>query len=141
MRKGITPIIATVILLLITVALAGAAWSFLQGIFFSNISKSFVIPAGGAYCVSDKIIVYVVNTGYNAPLEQADFSLLEIDGNPITPTFASIPVGKSGKAVEVQCTVGACTENGGSGSGDFSGYHSVDLGTISTIQHLSVFCS
>ena len=33
MRKGITPIIAVIILLLITVALAGLAWTFLSGYF------------------------------------------------------------------------------------------------------------
>lgn len=33
MKKGITPIIAVIILLLITVALAGLAWTFLSGYF------------------------------------------------------------------------------------------------------------
>lgn len=33
MKKGITPIIAVIILLLITVALAGMAWTFLSGYF------------------------------------------------------------------------------------------------------------
>jgi flagellin-like protein len=48
MKKGITPIIAVIILLLITVALAGMAWAFLQGYFGSLTTKNIV--AAGGYC-------------------------------------------------------------------------------------------
>jgi flagellin-like protein len=51
--KGITPIIAIIVLLLITVALAGVAWSYLQGYMGGLTGKSvevrdyFCIPNGG----------------------------------------------------------------------------------------------
>ena len=40
MKKGITPIIAVIILLLITVALAGMAWAFLSGYFTGMTAKN-----------------------------------------------------------------------------------------------------
>jgi flagellin-like protein len=40
MKKGITPIIATIILLLITVALAGLAWTFLSGYYTGMTAKN-----------------------------------------------------------------------------------------------------
>ncbi|MBI4021164.1 MAG: hypothetical protein HY369_02890, partial [Candidatus Aenigmarchaeota archaeon] len=46
MMKGITQVISSVILLLITVSIAGASWSFLQGVFFSTVSDSFYVAPG-----------------------------------------------------------------------------------------------
>jgi len=43
MRKGITPIIAVIILLLITVALAGLAWTFLSGYFSGMTAQNIQI--------------------------------------------------------------------------------------------------
>lgn len=152
MRKGITPIISIIILLLITVALAGAAYSFLQGLFTPQISKSFLIPTGGAYCSSGKIIVYVVNTGYQSTMTGADFNLIAIDGNliPSDGAFSPIQTGQSGKILDFTCSTGqdslgataACGSNCCDiGPGDYSGHHIIDMGTVSSVQHLSVFCS
>jgi flagellin-like protein len=43
MKKGITPIIAVIILLLITVALAGMAWAFLSGYFTGLTGKTIAV--------------------------------------------------------------------------------------------------
>jgi len=43
MKKGITPIIAVIILLLITVALAGLAWAFLSGYFTGLTGKTIAV--------------------------------------------------------------------------------------------------
>ena len=43
MKKGITPIIAVIILLLITVALAGMAWAFLSGYFTGMTAKTIAV--------------------------------------------------------------------------------------------------
>ena len=43
MKKGITPIIAVIILLLITVALAGMAWAFLSGYFTGMTGKTIAV--------------------------------------------------------------------------------------------------
>lgn len=142
MRKGITPIISIIILLLITVSLAGAAYTFLQGFLYPQITKSFIIPSGGAYCAKDRIIIYVLNTGYQSELEVDDFNVVAIDGNAFNPPetglaiFNDIPIGKSGKVMDFDCTTSVCDN----ANGDFTGYHIVDLGTISSIQHISIFC-
>jgi flagellin-like protein len=62
MKKGITPIIAVIILLLITVALAGMAWAFLQG-YFGSLTTKNIIAAGG-YCTGGtQANVIIKNTG------------------------------------------------------------------------------
>jgi flagellin-like protein len=50
MRKGITPIIAIIVLLLITIALAGAAWTFMNTYTESLTSKN--VQMLDAYCES-----------------------------------------------------------------------------------------
>lgn len=130
MRKGITPIISIIILLLITVSLAGAAWTFLQGFLLPQIQKSFVIPPGGSYCIRGAIKVYVVNTGYQSTLVPEDFVVRKVDGVDITLRPVSIQPGDTDLLVDHDCG-GGCT----------SRYYSVELGTSSSIQHLSIFCS
>jgi flagellin-like protein len=67
MRKGITPIISVIILLLITVALAGAAWSYMNGIFTSQTSKSFSVNPNPQMCdIMGNFNIYVHNTGTSA---------------------------------------------------------------------------
>ncbi len=101
MRKGITPIIAVMILLLITVALAGTAWSYLSGFLSIQTSKSFEIPSAGAgaYCQSlpgdcdsvtagvqscNEFVVLVTNTGSDV-LKIDDFVIREVDGKTKVP--------------------------------------------------------
>jgi flagellin-like protein len=140
MKKGITPIIAIIILLLITVALSGAAWTFLQGFIFPQIQKSFIVPTGGAYCTQGIIKVYILNTGYQSDLSRDDFVIAAIDGTdlnlPNDLQIITLGTGESGKIMDYDCSVGGACSNAPS----YSGYHSVDLGTSSTVQHLSVFC-
>lgn len=132
MRKGLTPIISIIILLLITISLAGTAWTFLSGVFFSQISKSFIIPTGGAYCSSGRIIIYIINTGYQSTITQTDLKILSVDDiNKLGSLPFAIQTGDSGKILD--------DDNGGSLW--TSGHHTVDIGTVSSIQHISVFCS
>ena len=160
MKKGITPILSIIILLLITIALAGTAWSFLQGLVFSSITKSFIIPQGGSFCTTDAsdvniVKLYLRNTGYddklifNTPQNGGDFIVGEINAIPIpyfedpatqlgTPsegwTYNAPNPGQTEIAVDWDCddenTHGGCP----------SGYNTVDIGTSSTIQHLTVYC-
>jgi len=62
MKKGITPIIAVIILLLITVALAGMAWAFLQG-YFGTLTTKNIIAAGGYCTAGTQANVIIKNTG------------------------------------------------------------------------------
>ena len=43
MRKGITPVISIIILLLITISLAGAGWTYMSGYYEAMTAKSFSI--------------------------------------------------------------------------------------------------
>ena len=61
MKKGITPIIAVIILLLITVALAGMAWVFLSNYFSGLTSKN--IQLIDYSCVGNNARVVVKNAG------------------------------------------------------------------------------
>jgi flagellin-like protein len=62
MRKGITPIIAIIVLLLITVALAGATWTYLSSYWGGLVSQNIQIM--DSYCVGgDEGIFLLRNTG------------------------------------------------------------------------------
>ena len=128
-RKGITPVIAIIVLLFITIALAGAAWTYLQGFLLGQISKTFQIPTNGAYCEGSRIKVYIVNTAYQATLTLDDFILADVDGIPVTLTGLPLAEGKGAKILDSNCG-GACS----------SGYHTVNLGTSSTVVHQRVYC-
>jgi len=61
MKKGITPIVATIILLLITVALAGLAWTFLSQYYGGLTNKN--IQVTDSYCLSGLAKVSLRNIG------------------------------------------------------------------------------
>jgi flagellin-like protein len=64
MRKGITPIISTIVLLLITVALAGAAWVYINNFMDMYTGKTFTVSTGGVFCdAGGKFHVRLVNSG------------------------------------------------------------------------------
>lgn len=127
MRKGITPVIAIIVLLFITIALAGAAWTYMQGFLFTQISKSFQIPTNGVYCEDGTIKVYVINTAYQGTLTAEDFVLHDIDGTNVDLDLElEIPQGEATRVMEVP--------------DQDSGYHTVNLGTSSTVVHQRVYC-
>jgi len=137
MRKGITPIIAIIILLLITIALAGAAWTFLSGFLGTQIEKSFFVPTGGAYCTYDSITdsynitVTVANTG-TSTIKASDFIVHAIDDNDITIDITlEIPI-REGKV--------AIRSNNISDSWSGQGNRVVYLGTTATVQQIPVTC-
>ncbi len=61
MRKGITPIIATVVLLLVVVAIAGAAYTYITGFWGSLTSK--VVQLQSVTCTSAGAIIGLRNVG------------------------------------------------------------------------------
>jgi flagellin-like protein len=62
MRKGITPIIAIIVLLLITVALAGTAWTYLSSYMTGLTGNSYDIR--DSFCVGgDTGVIMLANTG------------------------------------------------------------------------------
>ena len=62
MRKGITPVIAIIVLLLITVALAGATWTYLSAYWQGIVGKN--VQVMDSYCVAGTNgVILVRNTG------------------------------------------------------------------------------
>jgi flagellin-like protein len=131
MRKGITPIISIIILLLITIALAGVAYTFLMGQMFTRIGGSFDIPIGGAFCTNGQITILVTNTG-TSDLRDEDFTIAQIDGTDVTASLEDVVINPEGSATLLSgydCT-SSCS----------SGYHTIDIGTKSLIKHENVHC-
>jgi len=77
MRKAITPIIGTIVLLLIAIALAGSAWLYISGYLGGQISTAFSIVD----TYKDRIIIK--NQGTAAITDLTAF----VDGNPATTVF------------------------------------------------------
>ncbi|MBL7206343.1 MAG: hypothetical protein ISS36_01950 [Candidatus Aenigmarchaeota archaeon] len=80
--KGITPVISIIILLLITVAIAGAAYTFLGGYLGAYTEKAFTIPPGGAFCYAgtdgNTVVATVQNMG-TTTIKAEDWSVAQID--------------------------------------------------------------
>jgi len=140
MRKGITPIISIIVLLLITVALAGVAWVYLSG-FLGTQMNTVTIPPNGVYCAGQSVQVLVANTGQSA-LEVGDIAVLSMVGGDTACDNAGAPVigtqadtidsGSSG-IISFGCLEGGspCT---------CAGTYSVTIGTSGAVQTQSVSC-
>jgi flagellin-like protein len=138
--KGITPIISTIILLLITIALAGAAWTFFSGYLGAQTAKSFIIPSSD--CVNGRILVYVTNTGISPLNTTLDFIVATVDGVDVrvdlkplllpapTPAAGGVSLGGSGLALNTSCG-GTCS----------TGIHTVKLATATTELTKTVTCT
>lgn len=71
--KGISTVIATLLMLIITIALAGLAYSYISGVFSAKTGKVVEIDAGGTSCTDSSITVYIKNTG------TVDFSSVDVN--------------------------------------------------------------
>ncbi len=114
--RGISPVIATIILLLITIALAGAAWTYFSGYLGAQIAKDFLIAS--AFCSDNRILVYITNTGITPLNVSADFVVAMVNNrdvkNDLNKTLVlksspggTIP-GETGLVLNTSCD-GTCT--------------------------------
>ncbi len=62
MKKGISTIIATILLLIITISLVGTAYMFVSGMIGARTSKTISVDIS---CVNRKIVLVVYNQGNN----------------------------------------------------------------------------
>ncbi len=134
MRKGITPIVSIIILLLITVALAGAAFTFLQGYLFTYTGSSFRMDAGMVFCVKDAsdnniITAQVTNTGQQS-LVTEDFTVAQVDGDGVTKSNIDISPGEAAILIDAYDCGGTCT----------AGTHTVSVGTAAGVTTVNVYC-
>jgi len=75
-RKGVTPIIAIIILLLITIALAGAAWSYIS-VYWSSITGKNIIVVEG-FCTEGDIANVLVRNAGTLKITLSEISVIDI---------------------------------------------------------------
>lgn len=136
MKKGITPIISIIILLLITVALAGVAWTYLSGWLSLQTEKSFIIPAGGTWCDGGgEFHVRVLNTGTSAI--QAGEWTATVEGRFGTPpTFGTKPITVAQVDKKGSATFATATADGLSGES-----YTIRVAAGSVVQSQATTCS
>lgn len=115
--KGITPIISIIILLLITVGLAAAAWTYMGNYLTTLTAKNIEIPT--QKCVNGQdVMVIVHNMGTEAinadndilvmngsiALADADITWCNLNEDCSSETLTSIDSGGYGKAIIAGCT-------------------------------------
>ncbi len=134
--KGITPVIALVMLLLITVGMVGISYAWFSGMLVGNTEKTFVIPTGGAYCIKvgglNTIFVIVRNTGATSNLVSGvggDFLITRLDGNQLGAQTFDIPPNGSATLFNYNCVTG-CS----------SGVHLIVISTRNTLAETRVLC-
>lgn len=93
--KGISAIIATILMLMITIALAGLAYTYIIGLWGGRTGVVLSIDPAGTSCVGDTIIVALRNDGnmdatgvtvtaYNSTGEAAGpAASIDVDGNSL----------------------------------------------------------
>jgi len=150
--KGITPIIATIVLLLITMGLLAMAYTFMTGLF--NVKKSFVFPTDAVTCVSSGpqkgLYLYIFNNGQeplSGTIASNSFDILEVDGvkptnfgntsagvaiTLIAGTSTGIPAMKTDKLFSNY----TCELPGGCANGN----HRIRLGIGTNVQEITEVC-
>ena len=95
--KAITPVIALVMLLLITVGIVGVSYAWIGGLITASTAKMISIPPGGAYCDNGGIRVYVVNNG-DGTITSSDIIVADVDSVNVlnTPFFGGMGSGLVG---------------------------------------------
>ncbi|RLI96264.1 MAG: hypothetical protein DRO99_04735 [Candidatus Aenigmatarchaeota archaeon] len=139
MKKGITPIISIIVLLLITVALAGVAWTYLSNYLNTQIASSFTIVPGSPTCVDvggdNQITVVVQNTGTTS-LGKASFVQAQVDGTDVSGDLSDTGIDPNSAGPILS---GYDCGNTGAGGCDH-GSHTVILSTASGTAQRSVVC-
>ncbi len=87
--KAVTPVIATVMLMLITVGMVGMTYAWFSNMMTTQTEKNIAIPIGGVQCYSNRISVIVTNAGANSNITDDDIVIADINGVSVrnTPFF------------------------------------------------------
>lgn len=135
--EGVTPVIALVMLLLITVGMVGISYAWFSGMLAGQTEKTFVIPTGGAYCIKvgglNTIFVIVRNTGATSNLvggSTGDFVLARLDGVVVSIQNFDIPPGGSATLINTNCVGAGCS----------SGSHPVTIATRNSQAETRITC-
>ncbi len=84
MKKGITPVISLIMLMLITVGIVGIAYAWFSGLTTGATEEAVSIPPGGAYCYklagNNYIAITTQNNGAQSNIAPADFIVFTVNG-------------------------------------------------------------
>jgi len=142
MKKGITPVVAVVLLLIITVSVVGMGYTFVLG-FFGTISGKAVFISGMSSCGGGKVNIIVTNVGTGdiaesdvvivrtnciekggstCPSDPAKFSEKTVDDFPVSPEKSGVLVEDDAQAgINAPCGAdNKCTYNVLVGAGVFT---------------------
>lgn len=105
--KGISAIIATVLLLLITIALAGTAYVFITGLISPKVESTIELMS--ATCTGNSITIVISNLGTQPVTLEYDADFL-VDGTPTACGAADLTIsGKDAGVCSITSTAGVHT--------------------------------
>ena len=110
MLKGITPVIALVMLILITIGVVGLFYGWSSGLFSTQTEKVINIPTGGATCKSGLVTVRIVNVGSTATVTTSDIIVGQINGVECTTKNGALSIapGAADKIIDSQGCAASC---------------------------------
>lgn len=136
MFKGVTPVIAMVMLILITVGIVGLFYGWSSGLFNVQVEKVVTIPPGGASCNNGLVTVRVLNSGATSTITDTDVIVAQINGTECTKSALSIAPGQAGIIINAQGCGAGCAA-----SGKCAGNTQVKVGTRNGVVDSSAFCA
>jgi len=125
--KAVSDIIAVLLMLIITIGLAGLAYSYISGVFTSRTSVVLTIDSQASTCSGDTITVYVRNDGTT----NATVSVKSSSTPGATPT---VNCGSKSIAPGTE-EVFTCTKTGG------AGYYQILATGPGSVARGQVYCS
>ncbi len=135
MKKGITPVISLIMLMLITVGMVGVAYAWFSNLLTTQTEKGISIPPGGAFCSNGLISVLVQNNGATSDITtDADIIIRQVNGGEVSgaaKVSTTISPG-SGKIVINQWNCG--------GSACPPGANNIRIGTRTGVVESSAYC-
>ncbi|MBI4177270.1 MAG: hypothetical protein HY516_02790 [Candidatus Aenigmarchaeota archaeon] len=129
--KAITPVIALVMLVMITVGIVGVSATWFSGVLSGSSEKAISILSGGVYCNGPGLVVTVLNLGASSSITASDIKIFKVDGNDVA---ASIPT-------PIKPGEGKTVINGYLCGGTCAGApHDIIVGTSANVVQTRVAC-
>jgi len=127
--KGISDVIAMLLMLVVTIGLVGLAYSYISGVFTARTSVVLNIDSSATTCVnSTTVYVYVRNDG-----TQASGSVSVTLYSPSGATISCTPIATGIPAGDIKNTT--CTKSAG------AGYYRIVASTTGSSASGMVYCS
>lgn len=129
--KGITPVIALTMLVLITVGIIGVASIWFSGVLSGSSEKVIAIPNGGVYCSGSTISVTILNLGASSSISNSDIKILKVDVNDVAANIGgSISPSGAKTVINNYLCGGTCA----------GAAHDIIVGTSANVVQTRVIC-